>query len=211
MTPRELVKPSFVIKYLKTAKVSNSGKTLPCDINQPISLFTSILSLTLQQLHPRPSMYLSWSSHRCIMLLPPLLRKLKVSLMIILISIFTLFSPQFSQISEITTFRIVLLYHIISSKAFSTLSVRRTSTNPVENYIRFLITYLMSKELFFFLTFHLNILLCILCFSHLCSVIYAFLNVVSTFTFLFCNLIYANNLPLLSLLRLLSISTNTAH
>ena len=28
MTPRELLKPFFVIKYLKTAKVSNSGKTL---------------------------------------------------------------------------------------------------------------------------------------------------------------------------------------
>jgi hypothetical protein len=123
--------------------------------------------------------HLSWSSHRCIMLLPPLSRKFKVSLMISLISIFTLFSPQFSQISEITTFRIVMLYPIISSKAFSTLSVRRTSTNPVEDYIRFLTTYLMSKELFFFLTFHLNILLCILCFSPLCSVIYAFLNVVS--------------------------------
>ena len=114
MTPRELLKPFFVIESLKTAKVSNPGKTLPCDINPPISLFTSILSLTLQQLHPRPSMHLSWSSHRCIMLLPPLSRKFKVSLIISLISIFTLFPLQSSQISKITTFRIVLLHPIFS-------------------------------------------------------------------------------------------------
>jgi hypothetical protein len=95
----------------------------------------------------------------------------------------------------IKTSRIVFLYPIITFKAFSFPSVLRISINPVEDYRCYFSTThpSMFKEPSCFLTFHFNILLCILCFSLICSVIYTFFYVVSIITSLYLSQITNNH------------------
>ena len=188
ITSKKPLKPISSVKNLEITNDVNSGKKLFCDISPIISPLTLPPNYKLHHQHPSPSAHVSLLSHRRIKPLSSLLRKLKLPSITTLKNIYMSSLPRFSQISAKKTSKHGWLHPIITPKPFFMLPVHRILTTHIEVHIP---TYHISKELSLSSTFYQNFLLCILCLSPICYIIFIFFIVV--FMLLFGKLIYVNN------------------